>query len=163
MADNWVKTYPALDRMIRATLGEADENPADLRIVGRGYGCSHRGGLSLDATERVVNCSECGAKLEPFEALLNISRKPDLYRHGLDQARDAALSAKKNQDDLERLEKNAKGRAWRALSKMPAAEVIVAFAIECEAQRLEPADQELLAKRFREAVVELAGANKASE
>lgn len=162
MADDWIKTYPALDRMIRATLEESDTNPADIRVA-NGSTCTHHGGISLDATVRKVTCLKCGADLDAFDSLLKISRNPDGYRRGIEAARKATLKARKNLDALERLEKNAKGRAWRALSKMPAAEVIVAFAVECEAERLGKEDRDLLMKRFREAVAELAGNYQASE
>lgn len=156
------KTFPALKRMIRATLDEGD-NPADLRVDGIGYACHHRSGVKLEAKERKVTCGKCGANLDPFEALLKISRSPDGYRRGLEEARKAALQAKKNLGELERMEKNAKGRAWRALSKMPAAEVVIAFAVECETQRLGEADRALLGQRLKEALTELAGAAQVIE
>ena len=127
-------------------------------LEGGGQACTHRAGVFISAKDRAVSCSKCGALIDPFDALVGLSREQTALRSASKREAAKADKAIKRTASLERLEKNAKGRAWRSLLKMPAAEIVLAYSVQTTAQKYGSASLDLLRKRVSDAVAELIAA-----
>ncbi len=155
---------PQADNVI--TFPRNDIGVADLTVIsGEDQACAHRFGYEVDAKKRVVTCARCGEAVPAFDALWKIAHSPESQKKRIAfygrQEKMSEAEAQRTEERLQglkRLERNAKGRAWRALLKMPAAEVVLAYAVQTKAQKYGSAALDLLRKRVGEAVSELVAA-----
>lgn len=78
--------------------------PMDLKCYHRSY--------KLSDASRTVSCGKCGALIDPYDALVDLSRRDTEWR----VADTAADKARERLADLERRERNAKARVakWEA-------------------------------------------------
>jgi hypothetical protein len=86
--------------------------------LGRTRYCTH-GRITLDEHQRLVNCADCGAVLDPFQFLL---KQAELLQRAWDNHRMAARKVEELNASISNLkaeEKRLKGRVARAKAAQP--------------------------------------------
>jgi hypothetical protein len=76
--------------------------------------CTHwRTGIDLDEEQRTVHCRKCDAKLDPFDALMELVKGWDRVRDDFTRAREELRETRLRVEVLTRLEKNVRERLKR--------------------------------------------------
>jgi hypothetical protein len=81
--------------------------------------CGHRH-VEVDPRERRVLCVDCGVEVDPYVALDMLAQEIERYDWARDSARNEAERARRDLENLRRLERNAKARVRTATRDAPA-------------------------------------------
>lgn len=92
--------------------GSEDDRPP-IRTIKRARPCLHHH-MTLDHEERTVRCEDCGANVEPFDAIAALGRNWDEATASLRHLRAEIRQHTAQLEVLKRSERNAKARARRA-------------------------------------------------
>lgn len=80
--------------------------------------CWHEEKVLIDEHFRILECENCGAKINAFDYLVSIARRNDMMWDKRKEYEKEAIESAKRLEDLKRKERNARSRLKRLENKL---------------------------------------------